>query len=71
MQIASTLIAIFGFGGYPFPSNRVQGCRFCTLSTGGGPPFFEHKAPVAFTESGSTDSTIGCTCVPSAFSYIQ
>ncbi|EIE19189.1 plasma-membrane proton-e [Coccomyxa subellipsoidea C-169] len=60
-SIASTLIAIFGFGGYPFPSNRVQGCRFCTLSTGGGPPFFEHKAPVAFTESGSTDSTIGCT----------
>ncbi|KAK9905068.1 hypothetical protein WJX75_009176 [Coccomyxa subellipsoidea] len=60
-QIASTLIAIFGFGGYPWPSDRVHGCRFCTLSTGGGPPFFQHKAPVAFTESGSTDSTIGCT----------
>ncbi|CAL8464533.1 g4068 [Coccomyxa elongata] len=59
--MASTLIAIFGFGGYPWPSSRVDGCRFCMLSTGGSPPFFEHKAPVAHTESGSTDSTIGCT----------
>ena len=61
-QLASTLIAIFGFGGYSWPRYKVQPCIFCRLSTGGGIPFYEHKAPIAFTESGSTDSTIGCTC---------
>ena len=55
------MIAIFGFGGYTWPRDRVEGCRFCLLSTGGRIPFYEHKAPIAFTESGSTDSTIGCT----------
>ena len=62
MQIASTLIAVLGFGGYTWPRERVHPCRFCQLSSGGDVPFFEHKAPLAHTESGSTDSTIGCTC---------
>jgi hypothetical protein len=59
--MASTLIAIFGFGGYSWPRYKVEPCRFCRLSTGGHIPFYEHKAPIALTESGSTDSTIGCT----------
>ena len=61
-QVASTLIAVLGFGGYTWPRERVHPCRFCQLSSGGNVPFFERKAPLAHTESVFTDSTIGCTC---------
>jgi H+-transporting ATPase len=34
-QLGSTLIGIFGFGGYVKPRHQFDDCQFCGLSTGG------------------------------------
>lgn len=61
-QIASTLIAIFGFNGYEEPRDDVKPCQFCTLSSGGNHPFWSNKAaPIYDTESQFTASVLGCT----------
>lgn len=61
-QLGSTLIAVFGFGGYVEPRHKVDDCQFCGLSTGGRTPFFDSKVvPIANTESDFTASVIGCT----------
>uniref|UniRef100_A0A7S0S4X3 P-type H(+)-exporting transporter n=1 Tax=Chlamydomonas leiostraca TaxID=1034604 RepID=A0A7S0S4X3_9CHLO len=61
-QIGSSLIGVFGFGGYVEPRHRVDDCEFCGLSTGGRTPFFDSKVvPIAGTESDYTASVIGCT----------
>lgn len=64
LQVGSTLIAIFGFGGYaePMHKHRLEDCQFCGLSTGGPTPFFSKKVvPVALTEASYSASVIGCT----------
>ena len=68
-QVASTVIAAFGFGGYDYPNkpheNSFNNCEFCRYAhkttAGGYPAFFSRKVPQARTENMYIDSTIGCT----------
>jgi hypothetical protein len=61
-QVASTLIALFGFGGYAPPPESVQPCSLCDNSLGYHPTFWPSGCvPVAGTEGGFTASVIGCT----------
>lgn len=60
-QAGSTLIALFGFGGYEAPRYNFLRCSFCQLSSGGDVPFFPGGiVPIALTESAYTASVIGC-----------
>lgn len=60
-QIGSTLIAVFGFGGYVPPRDRVEDCQFCTYSDYTPVKFFPSKeVPIEGTESRYTASVIGC-----------
>lgn len=57
----STIIAIFGFNGYPEPRQSVQPCEFCRMSGGGRNVFFASNiGPQANTESVYIDSIMGC-----------
>ena len=61
LQLAATIIALFGFNGFDNPRAFVKPCIFCRLSGGGRHPFFSaKKAPQGKTESIYTDSIIGC-----------
>lgn len=60
-QIASTLIAAFGFNGYEEPSKKLEDCVFCTMSSGNHNPFWNKRSvPLEGTESAFTASVIGC-----------
>ncbi|RMZ54903.1 hypothetical protein APUTEX25_000420 [Auxenochlorella protothecoides] len=60
-QVASTLIAAFGFNGYEEPSTNLEDCVFCTMSSGNHNPFWNKRAvPLEGTESAFTASVIGC-----------
>lgn len=66
LQIAASVIAVFGFNGYDYPSGQAfDNCQFCRLEyrnySGGYPAFFSRKVPQARTEQEYVDSTIGCT----------
>ncbi|KIZ00694.1 hypothetical protein MNEG_7267 [Monoraphidium neglectum] len=59
-QVASSLIAAFGFGGYPAPPGALANCKLCAQSNGAMPRFFSSGAvPVAGTEATYTASVIG------------
>ncbi|KAI8467454.1 MAG: putative plasma membrane-type proton ATPase [Monoraphidium minutum] len=59
-QVASSLIAAFGFGGYAAPPVEVSGCQLCAQSNGQTPRFFPSgRVPVARTEGMYTASVIG------------
>jgi H+-transporting ATPase len=61
-QIASSLIALFGFAGYPEPLFSVEGGIFAKYSGGSDILFYPNKmVPIALTESVSTGTVIGCT----------
>ncbi|WIA14715.1 hypothetical protein OEZ85_003205 [Tetradesmus obliquus] len=61
-QIASTLIAALGFGGYATPPESVQPCSLCATSFGYHPTFWPSgRVPIAGTEGRFTASVIGCT----------
>ncbi|GLI62247.1 hypothetical protein VaNZ11_004843 [Volvox africanus] len=60
-QIGSTLISIFGFGGYVPPRNSLKDCQFCSYSDHTPLKFFPSKeVPIEGTESRYTASVIGC-----------
>lgn len=59
-QIGSTLIAIFGFGGYEEPPQAFDDCEFCTLSNLKEVQYFHSIVPIGLTESAFTASVIGC-----------
>lgn len=74
MQIAASLIAIFGFNGFNYPKGKAfNNCQFCRLAysptttngvirqSGGYPAFFSRIVPQYRTENMYIDSTIGCT----------
>lgn len=69
VQVASTVIAVFGFNGYDYPDkphnssfDKCEFCRYAYKTTPGGyPKFFSRKVPQARTENMYIDSTIGCT----------
>ena len=71
MQIAASLIAIFGFNGFNYPKGKAfDHCQFCRLAysprsnggqSGGFPAFFSRTVPQYRTENMYIDSTIGCT----------
>mmetsp|Transcript_24189 Transcript_24189/g.43300 ORF Transcript_24189/g.43300 Transcript_24189/m.43300 type:complete len:1063 (-) Transcript_24189:267-3455(-) len=61
-QIASTAIALFGFGGYEWPreGEGFRDCQFCKWSNGHKTFFFLHHVPMSSTESVHTSSNFGC-----------
>ncbi|KDD77131.1 hypothetical protein H632_c12p1 [Helicosporidium sp. ATCC 50920] len=60
-QVCSSLIAGFGMDGFDVPSDNLDDCVFCTLSSGNENPFFNRRVvPLAQTESVYTASVIGC-----------
>lgn len=60
-QIGSTVISIFGFGGYVPPRNRLEDCQFCSYSDHTPIKFFPSKVvPIEGTESRYTASVLGC-----------
>lgn len=62
VQIASTLIAAFGFGGYPLPPGGIYDCSLCANSQGWHPQFWPRGfVPVAGSEGRFVASVIGCT----------
>lgn len=71
LQIAASIIAIFGFNGYDYPMGKAfDDCQFCRLAykpradgseSGGYPAFFSRTVPQYRTENMYVDSTIGCT----------
>lgn len=62
VQIASTLIAALGFGGYEWPSMGISQCKLCLNSRMQYPNFFENRTvPMAGTEDVFISSAIGCT----------
>lgn len=74
MQVAASLIAIFGFNGFNYPKGKAfNNCQFCRLAyrptttatgireSGGYPAFFSRIVPQYRTENMYIDSTIGCT----------
>lgn len=62
LQVASTLIAAFGFGGYAPPPQNVSPCSLCLDSQGRQPLFWPSgTVPIAGTEGRFTASVIGCT----------
>jgi H+-transporting ATPase len=62
MQVASTLIAAMGFGGYAPPPDNIKPCLLCRDSHLSYPTFWASKAvPVAGTEGRYNASVIGCT----------
>eukprot|EP00878_Enallax_costatus_P000726 GHUV01000839.1.p1 GENE.GHUV01000839.1~~GHUV01000839.1.p1 ORF type:complete len:832 (+),score=189.21 GHUV01000839.1:2414-4909(+) len=61
-QVASTLIAAFGFNGYDPPAEGITNCQLCVDSTFNYPHFWPSRTvPIASTESVYTASVIGCT----------
>eukprot|EP00882_Tetradesmus_deserticola_P005625 GHRQ01005921.1.p1 GENE.GHRQ01005921.1~~GHRQ01005921.1.p1 ORF type:complete len:1073 (+),score=431.52 GHRQ01005921.1:381-3599(+) len=61
-QVASTLIAALGFGGYAPPPASVSPCSLCSTSLGSHPTFWPSgQVPIAGTEGRFTASVIGCT----------
>ncbi|GFR50748.1 hypothetical protein Agub_g13014 [Astrephomene gubernaculifera] len=60
-QIGSTVISVFGFGGYVPPRHRLEECQFCTYSDRTPIKFFPSKeVPIEGTESRYTASVLGC-----------
>ncbi|KAG2433300.1 hypothetical protein HXX76_008366 [Chlamydomonas incerta] len=60
-QIGSTVISVFGFGGYVPPRHKFSDCQFCSYSDFTPVKFFPSKeVPMAGTESVYTASVIGC-----------
>lgn len=61
-QLAASLMAGFGFGGYETPPQVAPGpCQLCVQSDGQFPAFFgSRQVPVAGTEGEFTASVIGC-----------
>lgn len=60
-QIGSTVISVFGFGGYVPPRHRFTDCQFCSYSDYTPVKFFPSKeVPMAGTESVYTASVLGC-----------
>ncbi|KAF8059373.1 PMA1 [Scenedesmus sp. PABB004] len=60
-QVASSLIAAFGFAGYDPPPQGLDGCALCATSKGTHPLFWPSgRVPIARTESEFTASVIGC-----------
>ncbi|KXZ46961.1 hypothetical protein GPECTOR_39g455 [Gonium pectorale] len=60
-QVGSTLISIFGFGGYVPPRHRLEECQFCTYSDYKPIRFFpSREVPIGGTESRATASVLGC-----------
>lgn len=60
-QVLSTIIAVFGFNGYPEPRQNVRPCEFCRMSGGGRNAFFASNiGPQANTEGVYIDSIMGC-----------
>eukprot|EP00879_Flechtneria_rotunda_P000106 GHRR01000160.1.p1 GENE.GHRR01000160.1~~GHRR01000160.1.p1 ORF type:complete len:747 (+),score=230.67 GHRR01000160.1:4862-7102(+) len=60
-QIAASLIAGFGFGGYAYPPETVSNCQLCLESQLNYPKYWASgRVPVAGTEGVYTASVIGC-----------
>ncbi|PNH02174.1 Plasma membrane ATPase [Tetrabaena socialis] len=60
-QIGSTVISVFGFGGYVPPRHFVEDCQFCSYSDHTPIKFFPSKiVPIEGTESTATASVLGC-----------
>lgn len=63
LQVASSLIAALGFGGYTEPAVvwSVEDCQLCVNSQFNNVQFFSGIVPKAGTEGVYTSSVVGCT----------